>query len=171
LTSKTAPLYADLPSPAHGDNFFIRVLTTTVWPPRDAIAVIVVPSFTFAFTSALSQMLIGMRNLGAHRRPENGALGTALVGISALPHPIKSAVDPFATQPSDQHKAPQTLQNLIAKGYVDRIPVDPMTDSNTTWRIVMEDRAKIADRDEPGIFDVHSGSDGVSSDGTRYADW
>jgi general secretion pathway protein G len=81
---------------------------------------------------------------------------------------LRQAIDKYT---SDQHKAPQTPQNLIAKGYVDRIPVDPMTGSNTIWRVVMEDPAKSADRDEPGIFDVHSGSDGVSSDGTRYADW
>jgi hypothetical protein len=35
----------------------------------------------------------------------------------------------------------------------------------------MEDPARSADSRELGIFDVHSGSDGVSSDGTRYADW
>jgi len=71
----------------------------------------------------------------------------------------------------DQHKAPQTLQDLIAKGYVGSIPVDPMTGRNSTWSIVMEDAARSANRNQPGIFDVHSGSDGVSSDGTRYADW
>jgi general secretion pathway protein G len=81
---------------------------------------------------------------------------------------LRQAIDKFT---SDRHKAPQTLQNLIANGYVDRIPVDPMTGCNTTWRVVLEDPAKSADRDQPGIFDVHSGSDGVSSDGTRYAEW
>jgi general secretion pathway protein G len=81
---------------------------------------------------------------------------------------LRQAIDKYTY---DQHKAPQTLQNLIAKGYVDRIPVDSITGSNTTWRVMMEDPAKSADHDEPGIFDVHSGSDGVSSDGTRYADW
>jgi general secretion pathway protein G len=72
---------------------------------------------------------------------------------------------------ADQHKAPQMLHDLIAKGYVGSIPADPMTGRNSTWRVAMEDPAKSADRNEPGIFDAHSGSDGIGSDGMRYADW
>jgi general secretion pathway protein G len=81
---------------------------------------------------------------------------------------LRQAIDKYT---SDQHKAPQTLQDLIVKGYMASIPPDPITSSNSTWRVTMEDPAKSVDRNEPGIFDVHSGSDGVSSAGTRYADW
>jgi general secretion pathway protein G len=81
---------------------------------------------------------------------------------------LREAIDSYTFH---QHKAPKTLQDLITKEHLRSIPVDPMTGSNSTWQIVMEDPAKSADRNEPGIFDVHSGSDGVSSDGTRYADW
>jgi hypothetical protein len=69
------------------------------------------------------------------------------------------------------HAADPENPDLIAKGYVNSIPTDPMTANNRTWRVALEDPVKIADRDEPGIFDVPSGSDGVSPDGTRYADW
>jgi general secretion pathway protein G len=81
---------------------------------------------------------------------------------------LRKSIDQYTF---DQHKAPQALQDLIAKGYVGSIPTDPMTGSNSTWRVAMEDPAKSTDRNEPGIFDVHSGSDHASSDGTRYADW
>lgn len=81
---------------------------------------------------------------------------------------LRDAIDMYTF---DQHKAPKTLQELIAKGYVASIPADPMTGSSSTWRVVLEDPAKSVDRNETGIFDVHSGSDGVSSDGTRYSDW
>jgi general secretion pathway protein G len=81
---------------------------------------------------------------------------------------LRQAIDKYTF---DQHKAPQTLQDLITKKYVGSIPVDPMTGSNSTWRVVMENPAKSADSNEPGIFDVHSSSDGVSSNGTRYAVW
>jgi general secretion pathway protein G len=81
---------------------------------------------------------------------------------------LRQAIDKYT---SNQHKAPQTLQDLIVKGYMAGIPADPVTGSNSTWRIAMEDPARSVDRNEPGISDVHSGSDGVSSDGTRYADW
>ena len=81
---------------------------------------------------------------------------------------LRQAIDKHT---DDQHKAPQTLQDLVAKGYVGSIPVDPMTGRNSTWRVVMEEAARGANRNEPGIYDVHSGSDGVRSNGTRYVDW
>ena len=81
---------------------------------------------------------------------------------------LRTAIDKYT---HDQHKAPQALQDLIAQAYLSRIPEDPMTGSNSTWQVVMEDPAKSADRSAPGIFDLYSGSDGVSSDGSRYADW
>jgi general secretion pathway protein G len=81
---------------------------------------------------------------------------------------LRQAIDKYTV---DQRKAPQTLQDLITNKYMGSIPADPMTGSDSTWRVLMEDPARSADSSEPGIFDVHSGSDGVSSDGTRYADW
>jgi general secretion pathway protein G len=81
---------------------------------------------------------------------------------------LRRAIDKYTF---DQHKAPQTLQDLVTTKYVGSIPADPMAGSNSNWRLVIEDPAKSAASKEPGIFDVHSSSDGVSSDGTRYADW
>jgi hypothetical protein len=69
------------------------------------------------------------------------------------------------------HAADPGNPDLIAIGYVNSTPTDPMTGNNRTWRVAMEDPVKIVNRDEPNIFDVHSGSDGVSPGGTRYADW
>ena len=71
----------------------------------------------------------------------------------------------------DKQKAPQSLDDLVSAGYLKQIPNDPMTGSNTTWRIVMEDALQSVDQTEPGIFDVHSGSDKTALDGTPYADW
>jgi general secretion pathway protein G len=81
---------------------------------------------------------------------------------------LRQAIDEFTFE---QHRAPQRLQDLITKGYVNSIPTDPMTGTNGAWRVVMEEPAKSADRNAPGIFDVYSSSDGVSTDGTRYAEW
>jgi len=71
----------------------------------------------------------------------------------------------------DKQKAPQALQDLVQEGYLRELPKDPMTDSNSTWRTVMEDAGQSVDQTQPGIFDVHSGSDKMSLDGTAYADW
>jgi general secretion pathway protein G len=46
-----------------------------------------------------------------------------------------------------------------------------MTDSNQTWKTVMEDALQSVDQTEPGIFDVKSGSEKTGLDGTPYSDW
>lgn len=71
----------------------------------------------------------------------------------------------------DKQKAPQTLEDLVREGYLRQIPVDPMTGSNQTWRIIMEDAMASVNQMEPGIFDVRSGSDQISLEGTPYSEW
>jgi len=72
----------------------------------------------------------------------------------------------------DKQKAPQTLQDLVSEGYLRQVPIDPITGSSDTWQTVMEDASTSVNQNEPGIFDVHSGSDQVSPlDGTAYAEW
>jgi len=71
----------------------------------------------------------------------------------------------------DKQKAPQSLQDLVTEGYLQKIPIDPMTASNQTWKTVMEEASQSVNQSEPGIFDVNSGSDKMSLDGTPYRDW
>jgi general secretion pathway protein G len=71
----------------------------------------------------------------------------------------------------DKQKAPQNLQDLVSEGYLLKVPVDPMTGSNQTWRLIMEDASQSVSQTEPGIFDVKSTSDKISLEGTPYSDW
>ena len=72
----------------------------------------------------------------------------------------------------DKQKAPQSLQDLVSEGYLRDVPVDPITGSNTTWKVIMEDATTSVNQTEPGIFDVRSGSDRSSPlGGTAYAEW
>jgi general secretion pathway protein G len=71
----------------------------------------------------------------------------------------------------DKQKAPQSLQELVSAGYLREVPYDPLTGSNTTWRTIQEDALTSVNQSEPGIYDVKSGSDKISLDGTPYADW
>lgn len=71
----------------------------------------------------------------------------------------------------DKEKAPQSLQDLVSEGYLRDIPVDPMTGSNQTWKTIQEDPTQAVNQDNPGIFDVKSGSDKTSLDGSAYSDW
>jgi general secretion pathway protein G len=71
----------------------------------------------------------------------------------------------------DKQKAPQSLQDLVQEGYLREIPIDPMTNSNTTWKTIMEDAGQSVSQSEPGIFDVKSGSDKMGLDGTPYSEY
>ncbi|MGD0014937.1 MAG: prepilin-type N-terminal cleavage/methylation domain-containing protein [Bryobacteraceae bacterium] len=82
---------------------------------------------------------------------------------------LRSVIDEYAY---DKQKAPQTLQELVTEGYLREVPLDPITGSNSSWQLIMEDAATTVNQAEPGIFDVRSGSDKASPlDGTPYADW
>src|SRR5437016_10883668 len=70
----------------------------------------------------------------------------------------------------DKQKAPQALDDLITAGYLKQIPIDPMTNARDTWTVDQEDTLSV-DQQEPGISDVHSGSNAISSDGTAYSTW
>ena len=70
----------------------------------------------------------------------------------------------------DKQKAPQTLEDLVREGYLRQVPVDPITGSNTTWQIIMEEAMTSVNQTEPGIYDVRSGSDQTGLDGTPYSE-
>src|ERR1700721_1796067 len=72
----------------------------------------------------------------------------------------------------DKQKAPQSLEDLVSAGYFKQIPTDPMTGRNDTWTVEEEqDTILTVNQQEPGIFDVHSGSAATGSDGTAYNTW
>ena len=81
---------------------------------------------------------------------------------------LRTVIDEYTY---DKQKAPQSLQDLVQQGYLRGIPVDPMTRSDSTWRIIMEDAMNSTSQNEPGIYDVRSGSDAKSLEGTPYSEW
>ena len=81
---------------------------------------------------------------------------------------LRTVIDEYSF---DKKKAPQTLQDLVSEGYLRQIPIDPITGSSDTWVVVNEDALTSVDQTEPGIFDVRSGSDEKSLEGTPYSEW
>jgi general secretion pathway protein G len=81
---------------------------------------------------------------------------------------LRTVIDEYTY---DKQKAPQSLQDLVASGYLRQIPVDPITTSADSWKIIQEDAANTVDQSQPGIFDVRSGSDKTSLEGTPYSEW
>lgn len=85
---------------------------------------------------------------------------------------MRSAIDQFH---ADRGRWPTGLDELVSMGYLRRMPEDPVTRSMDTW---VPDYADLSDeQDERSgsngqqMIDVHSGSDEVALDGTRYSDW
>jgi general secretion pathway protein G len=70
----------------------------------------------------------------------------------------------------DKQKAPQSLDDLVSGGYIKVIPKDPMT-NEANWEVVQEDVLMSVDQQDPGIDDVHSASNAISSEGTAYSTW
>jgi general secretion pathway protein G len=83
-------------------------------------------------------------------------------------HTMRSVIDQYTL---DKQKAPISLQDLVDAGYIKQLPMDPFTKSRDTWVPVTDDSLQSPDQTAPGIIDVHSGSDQVSTEGTAYSTW
>ena len=81
---------------------------------------------------------------------------------------MRAAIDSYTM---DKQKAPQALDDLVQEGYLKAIPVDPMTRSKDTWVPDTSDAMYSIDQTDPGITDVHSGSEETGSDGQPYSTW
>lgn len=71
----------------------------------------------------------------------------------------------------DRHRAdtgqlPDSLQRLAEARYVRAVPVDPVTESATTWVLLPHPDGKTG-----GVFDVRSGAVGLARDGTPFGSW
>lgn len=83
-------------------------------------------------------------------------------------HVMREAIDSYT---QDKAKAPQSLDDLVQAGYLKSMPVDPITRRSDTWVPVQEDSMTSIDQTEPGIDDVHSGSQDTASNGEAYSSW
>ena len=83
-------------------------------------------------------------------------------------HVMRSAIESYTM---DKQKAPQSLDDLVQAGYLKSVPVDPMTQSKDTWVTDTSDSMSSVDQTDPGIDDVHSGSDQVGTDDQPYSSW
>ena len=68
---------------------------------------------------------------------------------------------------ADTGRYPDSLEQLVEKKYLARVPVDPVTESDTTWVVV----APEADGEQGAVYDIRSGAPGNGRDGRPYAEW
>jgi general secretion pathway protein G len=66
----------------------------------------------------------------------------------------------------DKGKYPESLEALATDKYLLRVPLDPITESATTWILVPH-----PDPQKTGVYDVRSGAPGKAINGTEFAGW
>jgi len=85
---------------------------------------------------------------------------------TTLRHNLATLRDAIDKHYSDSGKYPAALADLVQKKYIRSLPVDPITQSTSSWvGIPPEDPGK------GGIYNVKSGAQGNARDGTPYNDW
>ena len=65
----------------------------------------------------------------------------------------------------DTGRYPKSLDELVERKYLRALPLDPITDSTTTWVIVPPD-----DTDKGNVYSIKSGAPGNTKDGKPFAD-
>jgi general secretion pathway protein G len=81
---------------------------------------------------------------------------------------MRQAIDSYTV---DKEKAPQSLDDLVQSGYLKQMPVDPITGRDDTWMPDTSDTLMDIDQTAGGINNVHSGSQGIATDGSSYNTW
>jgi prepilin-type N-terminal cleavage/methylation domain-containing protein len=101
------------------------------------------------------------RYFGSLERSKEAALKQTLAAT-------RDAIDKFFT---DNGKYPESLPELVEKRYLRSLPLDPITESTTTWTIVPAPEVATRGEIKGGVFDVKSGAEGNASDGKAYAEF
>ncbi|MBS1130193.1 MAG: ral secretion pathway protein [Proteobacteria bacterium] len=77
---------------------------------------------------------------------------------------MRDAIDKYR---ADLGHYPESLDDLVTRRYLRKVPPDPITESTESWIIVPPP-------EEPGqrkVWDVQSGADGQGRDGSDYRTW
>jgi len=85
---------------------------------------------------------------------------TALAQTLAV---TRDSIDKFY---ADTGKYPENLAALVTNRYLRSLPVDPITESDTTWTVVPPENPG-----KGGVYDIHSGAEGIGRNGKAFREW
>jgi general secretion pathway protein G len=74
----------------------------------------------------------------------------------------RDAIDKFY---GDTGRYPDSMDELVDKRYLRSLPIDPVTESNSSWVIVPPD-----DQFTGNVYDIKSGASGTDHDGRAFGD-
>jgi general secretion pathway protein G len=77
-------------------------------------------------------------------------------------HATRDAIDKFY---GDTGRYPDALEELVEKRYLRSMPVDPITDSTTTWILIPPE-----EQFKGSVYDLKSGAQGNNADGKPFGD-
>ena len=80
-----------------------------------------------------------------------------------LRHNLKATRNAIDQYYGDRGGYPGSLTELVQRGYLDQLPVDPVAESDRRWLFVVAP--------DGGIRDLRSGAEGRASDGRPYREW
>ncbi len=66
----------------------------------------------------------------------------------------------------DTGRYPDSLEQLVEKKYLRSLPLDPLTNSSTSWVLIPPE-----DGSKGGVYNIKSGAPGTDRNGKPYADW
>jgi general secretion pathway protein G len=81
---------------------------------------------------------------------------------------MRDAIDQYY---ADKNKYPPSLEALVEEKYMREVPVDPFTQSSTSWDLTRSEPEPGNPSAEPGVFNVHSTAEGTALDGRPYSSW
>jgi general secretion pathway protein G len=81
---------------------------------------------------------------------------------------MRDAIDQYY---ADKNRYPASLEDLVSEKYLRAIPKDPFTNSTDTWQTELSEPEPGNAAASPGIFNVKSGAEQTSIDGSNLSEW
>ena len=78
-------------------------------------------------------------------------------------HLVRDAIGKYY---ADKGKYPESLDAMVSDKYLRKLPIDPITESSSTWVIVPPE-----DLQKGGVYDLKSGAPAQALDGSAYSEW
>jgi general secretion pathway protein G len=75
----------------------------------------------------------------------------------------RAVIDQFH---ADTGRYPDSLEQLVEKKYLPRVPFDPVLESDAGWIVVPPE-----DASRGSVADIHSGAEGKGRNGKPYSEW
>ena len=79
---------------------------------------------------------------------------------------LRTLIDQYE---SDKQKLPESLDTLVADGYIREVPKDPMT-GNADWTPEVGEDPNLPEGGQ-GLLNIRSASTDTATDGTHYNEW